>query len=55
VEVEAQGTSEQVRVRITWAGGGQTTGVLVRPLARYRERTDYASIGARVHALTTAG
>jgi DNA invertase Pin-like site-specific DNA recombinase len=26
VEVEAQGTSEQVRVRITWAGGGQTAG-----------------------------
>ena len=35
VEVEAQGTSEQVRVRITWAGGGQTEGMLVRPIARY--------------------
>jgi hypothetical protein len=34
VEVQAQGTSEQVRVRITWAGGGQTEGVLVRPIAR---------------------
>jgi DNA invertase Pin-like site-specific DNA recombinase len=55
VEVEAQGASEQVRVRITWAGGGQTEGVLVRPIARYRERTDYAPMCARVQELTTAG
>jgi hypothetical protein len=55
VDVEAQGTSEQVRVRITWAGGGQTAGVLVRPLARYRERTDYARICARVQELTQVG
>ncbi len=27
VEVDAQGTSEQVRVRITWAGGSQTEAV----------------------------
>ena len=38
VAVDAQGTSEQVRVRITWAGGGQTEGVLIRPLARYTQR-----------------
>ncbi len=55
VEVQAQGTSEQVRVRITWAGGGQTEGVLVRPIARYRERTDYAPMCARVQELTGAG
>ena len=55
VEVEAQGTSEQVRVQITWAGGGQTEGVLVRPIARYAQRTDYAPICARVQALTAAG
>ena len=42
VEVDAQGASEQVQVRITWAGGGQTAGVLIRPIARYRDRTDYA-------------
>jgi hypothetical protein len=60
VEVEAHGTSEQVRVRITWAGGGQTEGgqtdgMVVRPIARYRERTDYASLCARVQELTHAG
>jgi recombinase len=55
VDVEAQGTSEQVRVRITWAGGGQTAGMLVPPLARYRDRTDYARICARVQELTQSG
>jgi hypothetical protein len=55
VEVEVQGTSEQVQVRITWAGGGQTEGVLVRPIARYSDRSDYARLCARVQDLTHAG
>jgi hypothetical protein len=54
VEVAVQGTSEQVQVRITWAGGGQTDGVLVRPIARYRNRSDYARLCARVEDLTHA-
>ncbi|MGZ6364110.1 MAG: recombinase family protein [Ktedonobacterales bacterium] len=55
VEVEAQGTSEQVRVRILWVGGGQTHSWLVRPIARYAQRTDYARLCARVQDWTTAG
>jgi hypothetical protein len=55
VEVVAQGTSEQVPVRITWAGGGPTEGLLVRPIARSRARTDSAHICARVQELTAAG
>jgi len=55
VEVDAQGKTEQVRVRITWAGGEQTEGTLVRPIARYQERSDYARLGARIQELTTAG
>ena len=55
VEVDAQGTSEQVRVRISWAGGGQTEGVLIRPIARYTQRSDYARLCARVQELTEAG
>jgi DNA invertase Pin-like site-specific DNA recombinase len=54
VEVEAQGKTEQVRVRMCWVGGGQTEGVLVRPIARYQERTDYVPICARVQELTHA-
>ena len=55
VAVDAQGTSEQVRVRITWAGGGQTEGVLIRPIARYTQRSDYARLCARVQELTDTG
>jgi hypothetical protein len=55
VEVDAQGASEQVQVRITWAGGGQTAGVLIRPIARYQDRTDYARMCARVLELTQSG
>jgi len=55
VEVEVQGKTEQVRVCITWAGGGQTEGLLVRPLARYTDRSDYAALCARVQELTAAG
>ncbi len=55
VEVDAQGTSEQVRVRITWAGGSQTEGVLIRPIARYTQRSDYARLCARVQELSAVG
>jgi DNA invertase Pin-like site-specific DNA recombinase len=55
VEVEVQGKTEQVRVRMTWAGGGQTEGLLVRPLARYTDRSDYARVCARVQELTAMG
>jgi hypothetical protein len=55
VAVDGQGKTEQVRVRITWAGGGQTEGMLVRPLARYQERSDYVRLWACVQELTTAG
>jgi hypothetical protein len=55
VEVDTQGKTEQVRVRITWAGGGQTEDWLVRPIARYQERSDYARLRARVQELTRAG
>ena len=55
VEVEAHGKTEQVRVQMTWAGGGQTAGMLVRPIARYTDRSDYARLCARVQELTQAG
>lgn len=55
VEVDAQGKSEQVRVRITWVGGGQTAGLVVRPIARYADRSDYAPLCARVRELTLTG
>ncbi|MGZ6308334.1 MAG: recombinase family protein, partial [Ktedonobacterales bacterium] len=35
VEVAVQGASEQVQVRIRWVGGGQSEGMLIRPIARF--------------------
>src|SRR5262249_58920930 len=43
VEVETRGHTAQVRIRITWAGGGQTEHGLVRPIARDQDRSDDAS------------
>ena len=55
VEVESQGKTERVQIRITWAGGGQTEHELVRPIARYQDRSDYARLCERVQELTAAG
>jgi DNA invertase Pin-like site-specific DNA recombinase len=55
VQVDAQGDSEQVHIRMSWAGGGQTEGVFVRPIARYTQRSDYARLCARVRELSQAG
>jgi Recombinase/Recombinase zinc beta ribbon domain len=54
VVVAVQGASEQVQLRIHWVGGGQTEGVLTRPIARFADRSDYAALCERVRTLTTA-
>ena len=54
VVVAVQGASEQVQVWIHWVGGGQTEGVLTRPIARFADRSDYAALCERVRALTEA-
>jgi DNA invertase Pin-like site-specific DNA recombinase len=54
IEVAVQGTSEQVQVRIRWAGGGQTEGTLIRPIARFADRSDYTALCERVRTLTAA-
>jgi DNA invertase Pin-like site-specific DNA recombinase len=54
VEVAVEGTSEQVQVRISWIGGGQTEGTLTRPIARLADRSDYASLCNQVRTLTQA-
>ncbi|HEX6510290.1 MAG TPA: recombinase family protein [Chloroflexota bacterium] len=55
VTVDAQGATEQVTVRIEWAGGGQTDGVVTRPIAKLRDLSTYAELCDRVTALTHAG
>jgi hypothetical protein len=37
---------------MTWAGGGQTEGVLVRPIARYADRSVCRPLGMQTAVIT---
>ncbi|TVY99127.1 recombinase family protein [Trebonia kvetii] len=49
------GNSELVDIAITWAGGHQTTGQTVRPVARLDQLSYYPALLARVTELAAAG
>jgi len=53
--VTVAGDSELVDVTITWAGGHQTTGQAVRPVARLDQLSYYPALLARVTGLAAAG
>jgi hypothetical protein len=53
--VDVQGTSERVRVRIEWLGGGHTEGVVIRPVGKLSELSTYSQICQLVQELTEAG
>jgi DNA invertase Pin-like site-specific DNA recombinase len=55
ITVAVAGSSELVDVTITWAGGHQTTGQAVRPVARLDQLSYYPALLARVTGLTEAG
>jgi DNA invertase Pin-like site-specific DNA recombinase len=55
ISVAVAGASELVDVTITWAGGHQTTGQAVRPVARLDQLSYYPALLARVTELTEAG
>ena len=55
VVVDAEGVSERVRVRVTWAGGAQTVGELIRPVARLTQLSYYPQLCARVRTLAGEG
>lgn len=52
VVVEAEGVSERVRVWIVWAGGGETAGVVVRPIAELAHLSYYPRLCQRLTELT---
>ena len=52
VVVEADGVSERVQVRIVWAGGGETAGVVVRPIAELAHLSYYPHLCQRLTELT---
>src|SRR5947199_4581032 len=55
ITVAVAGDSELVDVTITWAGGHQTTGQAVRPVARLDQLSYYPALLARVTELAEAG
>jgi DNA invertase Pin-like site-specific DNA recombinase len=55
VVVEVQGESERVLVSITWAGGSQTQGVMVRPVAKLTQLSYYPQLCERVTTLAAEG
>jgi DNA invertase Pin-like site-specific DNA recombinase len=55
ITVAVAGTSELVDVTITWAGGHQTTGQAIRPVARLDQLSYYPALLARVTELAAAG
>lgn len=55
VIVDVQGSSERVKVRIEWIGGGSTEGVVIRPVGKLSELSTYPQICQRVQELTEAG
>ena len=55
VEAAVQGDSERVGVTITGAGGLQTAGEMVRPVARFSQRSYYAALRGQVEQWAAAG
>jgi DNA invertase Pin-like site-specific DNA recombinase len=55
ITARVAGDSELVDVTITWAGGHQTTGRAVRPVARLDQLSYYPALLARVTELAAAG
>jgi DNA invertase Pin-like site-specific DNA recombinase len=55
ITVSVAGDSELVDVTVTWAGGHQTSGQAVRPVARLNQLSYYPALLARVTELTESG
>jgi DNA invertase Pin-like site-specific DNA recombinase len=55
ITVAVAGTSELVDVTITWAGGHQTTGQAIRPVARVDQLSYYPALLIRAGELAEAG
>lgn len=55
VIVDVQGSSERVKVRIEWIGGGHTEGVVIGPIGKLSELSTYPQICHQVQVLTEAG
>jgi hypothetical protein len=55
VEATVEGTTDQVRVSITWAGGQRTFHTVTRPVLRYEQTSDFSRLMARIRELRAEG
>ena len=55
VVVRPEGKSERVQVTIEWFGGDMTSGIVIRPLNRLENLSQYAEICERIHTLSAQG
>jgi DNA invertase Pin-like site-specific DNA recombinase len=55
VVIDVEGASERVRVKIHWAGGTTTEGVVIRPVAKLEQLSYYPKLCERVRALAAEG
>jgi Recombinase/Recombinase zinc beta ribbon domain len=55
VEVAVEGTTDQVHVSITWAGGQRTSHTVTRPVLRYEQTCDFPRLMARIRELRAGG
>jgi DNA invertase Pin-like site-specific DNA recombinase len=55
IEVQVQGITDQVEVKIHWAGGCISQHRLVRPVQCYEQLADYPHLRARIEALRAQG
>jgi DNA invertase Pin-like site-specific DNA recombinase len=55
IVVENDGVSERLHVTIEWVGGGQTSGVVIRPVAKLEQLSYYPQLCERLHTLVADG
>jgi DNA invertase Pin-like site-specific DNA recombinase len=53
--VKVEGDSERVGVRIEWAGGRRTDGVIIRPVSSFEQLSYYPELCERVRELASQG
>ena len=55
IVINAEGTSERVRVRIEWTSGTSTEGLMIRPVAKLEHLSYYPQLCERVRSLAAQG
>ncbi len=55
IVIDAEGTTERVQIRIEWAGGTATEGIMIRPVGKVEHLSYYPQLCERVRSLRAKG